>query len=58
MPYSFAEIRKICARCRDFRELEKAAKAFIIIMEDQAMEAEQIAFTQKEIQIRFRQLKV
>ena len=58
MPYSFAEIRKICARCRDYIELEQASVGFAILINDGAMSDSLEAFTRHEVQIRFRQLKV
>lgn len=56
--YSYYEIRKIFARCKDYFELEKAARAFIMIIEDGGMCEKQIDFTHHEIHVRFRQLKV
>ncbi|MBX9886658.1 MAG: hypothetical protein K2Y30_01835 [Flavobacteriaceae bacterium] len=56
--YSYHEIRKIFARCKDWLELEKAAQAFIMVIEDGDMNEQQMAFTRKEVDIRFRQLKV
>ena len=56
--YSFHEIRQIFARCKDWPELEKAAQAFIMVIEDGDMNEQEMAFTRKEVHIRFRQLKV
>ena len=56
--YSFHEIRKICARCKDYIELEQASVAFGCLINQGAMTDSLEAFTRREVQVRFRQLKV